>query len=148
MGTERGERGFSLAEALVVVGILAVVVMVAAPRLAVPDALQSGTQARQLAADLRLAQRLAIARRAAFVLDFTPTASPYLTYSVHLQGGSPEPDYPKTIAAGVAVSGPQLFTFQSDGGIATGGTVTLAAGTTTATVQVVTPTGRVTVVGP
>jgi hypothetical protein len=123
-------------------------VIVAAPRLAVPDSLQAGTQARQLAADLRLAQRLAIGQRAVFVLEFSPATPPYLTYSVHQQGGSAQPDYPKTIAAGVTVSGPQQFTFQPDGSTTTGGTITLGAGSATATVQVVTPTGRVTMAGP
>ena len=142
------EGGFSLTEALVVAALLAILVMVAVPQLAVPESLSAGTQARQLAADLRLAQRLAIARRANYVLDFTPAAPPYLTYSVHLQGGGPEPDYPKDIASGVTVSGPQQFVFQPDGTTATGGTVTLVAGGATATVQVIVPTGRVTVVEP
>ncbi len=142
------EDGFSLAEALVVAALLAIVVMVAAPRLVVPEPLQAGTQARQLGADLRLAQRLAIARRATYVLDFTPAIPPYLTYSVHLQGGAAEPDYPKDIATGVTVSGPLQFVFQPDGTTATGGTVTLVTGTATATVQVIVPTGRVSVVEP
>ena len=142
------ERGFSLTEALVVAALLAIVVMVAAPRLVVPEPLQAGTQARQLGADLRLTQRLAIARRANYVLDFTPAIPPYLTYSVRAQGGAAEPDYPKEISAGVTVSGPQQFVFQPDGTTATAGTVTLVAGSATATVQVIVPTGRVSVVGP
>ncbi len=142
------ERGFSLAEALIVAALLAILVMVAAPRLVVPEPLQAGTQARQLGADLRLAQRLAIARRANYVLDFTPATPPYLTYSVRAQGGPPEPDYPKEIAAGVTVSGPQQFVFQPDGTTGTAGTVTLVVGTATATVQVIVPTGRVSVVEP
>jgi len=142
------ERGFSLTEALVVVALVSILVIVAAPRLVVPESVQVSVPARQLAADLRLAQRLAIAKRGIYLLEFSPAAPPYTSYSVHVQGGPPEADYPKSIDSAVTVSGPQQFVFQPDGSTATGGTVTLVSGPSTATVQVVTPTGRVTVTAP
>lgn len=143
-----GHRGFSFVEVLVVTGLLAILLIVALPRLVVPEALQARVPAREIAADLRMAQRLAIARRADFLLEFAPLAPPYTQYTVRPAAGGPEPDFPKDLEAGVVVSGPQQFTFRPDGSPSAGGTVTLIAGTATATVQVTAVTGRVTVVGP
>ncbi len=143
-----GESGFSLIEALAVAAVVVVLVVVAVPRLVVPETLQARAQARQLAADLRLAQRLAITRRADVVLEFSPLGGPYVTYTIRQAGGPDEPDYPKSLPTGVTATGPQQFTFQPTGGAASGGTVTLTAGSTAVTVQVTAATGRVTVVGP
>jgi prepilin-type N-terminal cleavage/methylation domain-containing protein len=142
------QPGFSLVEALVVVGLLAIFAVIAVPRLAVPDNMQVNVPARQLAADLRLAQRLAIARHADYVLDFAPGSPPYTSYSVHASGGAAEPGFPKTIPAGVAATGPSQFTFHADGSAAAAGTVSLSSGAATATVQVIAATGRVVVVQP
>lgn len=143
-----GHRGFSFIEVLVVTGLLAILLIVAVPRLIVPETLQARVPAREIAADLRMAQRLAIARRADFLLEFAPLAPPYTQYTVRAAAGGPEPDFPKDLDAGVAVSGPQQFTFRPDGSALAGGTITLTAGTAAATVQVAAVTGRVTVIGP
>ncbi len=148
MPTERREAGFSLAEALIVVGLLGIVVIIAMPQLAVPDNMQVNVPARQLAADLRLTQRLAIARHTDYLLEFAPAVAPYSSYSVHVSGGGAEPDFPKAVPAGVTATGPAQFTFHSDGSAASAGTVSLSFGTATATIQVVAATGRVVVVQP
>lgn len=135
-------------EALAVAGVVAVLVIVAMPRLVVPETLQARAAARQLAADLRLTQRLAIGRRADYVLEFIPAGGPYTSYTVRLQGGQAEPDFPKAVPSEVGVTGTQQFTFGPDGSAAAGGTVTLAAGGVSATVQVTAATGRVAVNGP
>lgn len=144
----RPEAGLSLIEGLVVVALLVVLAMVAVPRLAVPEPLQVRVQARELAADLRLAQRLAIARRANYVLEFAPAAPPYAQYAVRAEGGAPEPDFPKTLAPEVSVAGTLQFVFHPDGGAAAGGTITVTSGATAADIQVNAATGRVTVNGP
>jgi Tfp pilus assembly protein FimT len=144
----RAERGFSLTEALAVAALLAALVIVAAPRLVVPEPLQAGVPARELAGDLRLAQRLAIARGVDFVLEFSPATPPYGSYTVRQVGGTAEPDFPKSVPSGVAVSGPQQFVFRRDGSAASGGTVTLTASGATAAVEVVQATGRVRVAMP
>jgi prepilin-type N-terminal cleavage/methylation domain-containing protein len=143
-----GARGFSLVEALVAVALLGILVLVAAPRLTIPEPVQAGVPARQLAADLRLAQRLAIARRANYALEFSPGAAPYTSYLVRREGAGAEPDFPKTFAAGVMVTGPQQFTFRPDGSANADGTVTLSAGGAVATLQVTAATGRVAVSAP
>lgn len=148
MPAPRRQAGFSLVEALVVVGLLATVALIAVPRLAAPDNLQVNVPARELTADLRLAQRLAIARHADYALEFAPGAPPYSSYTVRLSGGAAEPGFPKAVPSGVAVTGPAQFTFHSDGSAAPAGTVSVAFGTATATIQVVAATGRVTVVQP
>ena len=140
-------NGFSLLEVLAVVGLLAVLVLVAAPRLLVPESLQVGVAARQLAADLRLAQRLAIARRVDMLVEFSPAAPPYAQYVVRQSGGAVEPDFPKDFD-GVTVAGPPQFAFRPNGAGSADGSVTVSAGGRTATVQVVAVTGRVILTGP
>ncbi|MDR7523496.1 MAG: GspH/FimT family protein [Armatimonadota bacterium] len=142
------DRGFSFIEALVLAALLAILMVVAAPRLSVPESLQVSAPARELAGDLRLAQRLAIARRATYVVEFSPAVAPYQSYTVRRELGSPEPDFPKPLPAGVTVTGPQQFSFRPDGSPSAGGTVTLVAGGATATVQVYATTGRVVVTLP
>jgi prepilin-type N-terminal cleavage/methylation domain-containing protein len=142
------DRGFSLTETLVVAALLGVLIIIAAPRLAVPETLQVRVPARQLASDLRLAQRLAIARRIDYLLEFSPPAGPYLSYVVRQQGGVAEPDFPRVIPSGVIATGPQQFTFRPDGSAAPGGVVSLALSGATATVQITAATGRVVVSGP
>lgn len=142
------QRGFSLVEGLVVAALLAILVVVAVPRLMVPETLHARSSARGLAADLRLAQRLAIARRANVVLEFSPSAPPYTRYTVRQASGGDEPDFPKDLPREVSVTGPLQFAFSSDGSATPGGTVTLTANGATATVEVFAATGYVKVTGP
>ncbi len=144
----RQPRGFSFAEILAVMALLTILLIVAVPRLVVPETAQARVPAREIAADLRMAQRLTIARGAEHVLEFAPPAPPYTSYTVRPLAGGPEPDFPKAVEAGVVVSGPLLFKFRPDGSVAPGGVITVAAGSATATVQVTAATGRVTVTGP
>lgn len=142
------QRGFSLVEGLVVAALLAILVIVAVPRLMVPETLHARSSARGLAADLRLAQRLAIARRATIVLEFSPSAPPYTGYTVRQEGGGAEPDFPKDLPQEVTVTGPLQFAFSSNGSASAGGTVTLTASGATAAVEVFAATGYVKVTGP
>jgi prepilin-type N-terminal cleavage/methylation domain-containing protein len=142
------QRGFSLVELIAVTALLTILLVVALPRLVVPEAIQARVLAREIAADLRRAQRLAIARRADFVLEFAPLAPPYSAYTVRPAAGGPEPDFPKALEAGVTASGPQVFTFRPDGSVTAGGVISVTAGGSSATVQVTAVTGRVTVIGP
>lgn len=144
----QGTRGFSLTETLIVVGLLAILVIVAAPRLGVPEPIQVGIPARQLAADLRHAQRLAIARREDYLLEFSPVTPPFQSYVVRAASGLVEPDYPKPVAGEITVTGQPSFRFRPDGSSQAGGTVTLTAGGATSSVQVISSTGRVLVSGP
>ncbi len=140
--------GFSFLELLVVVGLLAVLLVVALPQLFAPEELTVETAARQVAADLVLARRLAIARRMPYAVSFAPPGGPYTTYTVGPQGGAPEPDFPKTLPAGVAVTGSGQVTFQPSGAASAAASLTFAAGGTTAQVDVAAGTGRVRVSGP
>ena len=142
------EGGFSLVEGLVVAALLAILVVVAVPRLMVPETLHARSSARQLAADLRLAQRLAIARRANVMLEFIPSAQPYTGYAVRQEGGGAEPDFPKDLPREVSVTGPVQFSFLPSGSASPAGTVTLTASGATATVEVFASTGCVKVTGP
>ncbi len=142
------QRGFNLVEGLVVAALLAILVVVAVPRLMVPETLHARSSARELAADLRLAQRLAIARRVIMVLEFSPSTPPYTRYTVRAQGGGDEPDFPKDLPREVTATGPLQFAFSSNGSASVGGIVTLTASSATATVEVTAATGYVKVTGP
>lgn len=133
---------------LAVGAVLIMLALVAFPRLVVPPTILVQVPARQLAADLRLAQRLAIARHVDYLLEMSPIISPYTQYSVYPLGGPVEPDFPRPFDAGVSVSGTVQFQFRSDGTALAGGSVTLTSGGSTAIVQVIAATGRVTVTGP
>ena len=144
----RGRQGYSFPEVLVVGAVLIVLALIAVPQLMVPTTTQVRLPARQLAADLRLAQRLAIARHMDYLVEMSPATPPYTQYTVRPLSGSAEPDFPKTFDPALSVTGLALFQFRSDGTATAGGSVTLASGGSTAVVQVVAATGRVTVTGP
>ncbi len=140
-----GGRGYSLTEVLVVIAVVAILALIAMPRLVVPETVQVRVPARELAADLRLAQRLAIAKRVDYLLEMSPPAPPYTQYTVRSQGGLPEPDFPRDFDAVMTVIGTQQFRFTPEGAVTAAGSVTLTTGGSSAVVQVVAPTGRVTV---
>lgn len=140
--------GFSFLELLVIVGLLAILLVVAVPRLFAPDELDVETTARQVAADLVLARRLAIARRMPYVVTFAPSGGLYTSYAVGPQGGEPEPDFPKSLPSSVAVTGSDRVTFQPSGAASAAARLTFTAGGATAQVDVAAGTGRVRVSGP
>jgi hypothetical protein len=131
-----------------VAALLLILLVVALPRLVVPETVEARVPASALAADLRLAQRLAIARRADHLLEFAPATPPYAQYTVRAAAGGAEPDFPKPFAPGVVVSGPAQVTFRPDGAATADGTITITSSGATATVQITGATGRVTVSGP
>jgi type II secretory pathway pseudopilin PulG len=145
-----GEHGLSLLEVLAAALLLGVLLMVAIPRLLAPPELDVGVTARRVAADLRLAQRLAISGRASYTVAFDPVGGPYTSYAVARQGGTIEPDYPKAIPAGVSVAGVDQVTFTPSGAASPPGTITftVSAGGATARVDIVAATGRVQVTPP
>jgi len=140
--------GASLIELLVLVVVLAVLLLTALPQLLVPAQVPAGVAAREVAADLGLARRLAIARRANYIVTFAPTAGPYTSYTVAPQGGVAGPDFPKAFPAGVTVTGTQQVTFAPNGAASSDATLTFADGAATAQVQVVAATGFVQETGP
>ncbi len=140
--------GFSIIEVLVILIFLAVFALVALPNLAVPTQVPAGAAARQVGADMRLARRLAIAGHVNFVVTFSPAAGPYTSYTVAPSGGTAGPDFPKTFPAGVAVTGTQQVTYLPSGATTASALLTMADGTSTAQVQVVSATGFVQVSGP
>jgi type II secretory pathway pseudopilin PulG len=140
--------GFSLIEALVIVGLLAALALVALPSLVVPPQVSAGGVARRVAADLGLARRLAIAGHTSYVVTFSPPPGPYTSYTVAPSGGAPGPDFPKVFPAGVSVTGTQQITYLPSGAAAAPAQLTIADGAATAQVQVVPATGFVQVTGP
>lgn len=140
--------GVSIIEVLVVLGLLALFVLIAEPSLVVPSQVQVGTTARQVAADLGLARRLAIASHLNYVVAFSPSTGPYTSYTVGPAGGTPGPDFPKTFPVGIAVTGTQQITYLPSGAATASAALTMAAGAATAQVQVVAATGFVQVTGP
>ncbi len=151
----RHSAGYAFIELLAAVGILGILILVAMPRLVLPETLNASTFARQVAVDLRLTQQLAFSRRVNYTLQFSPATAPYTSYTIRDESTlAIEPDFPKDVPGGLTVSGRQTFTFTSggwgpyDGAVGSDGSVTVTAGANTATVQVFWYNGRVTVSGP
>ncbi len=148
-------NGFAFAELLGTLGILGILILVAMPRLVLPEALNAATFARQVAVDIRLTQQFAIARRVNYTLQFSPATPPYTSYTVRNDATlAEEADFPKQIPGGLGVTGRRVFTFASggwgpyEGAAGSDGSVTIAAGSDTATITVYWYNGRVQVTGP
>ncbi|MGH2405218.1 MAG: pilus assembly FimT family protein [bacterium] len=149
-----------MAELLAALGVLAVLILVAMPRLVLPDTLSASAQAREIAVDLRLAQQLSIGKRVMYTLEFNPAAAPYTSYTLRDESTlAVEPDFPKDIPSKVTVIGRRSFAFAAGGCVdddansangcaGTDGSVTVSSGTASATINVYWYTGRVKVVGP
>jgi len=131
----------------VVVALLGILLVAAVPQLFVPAELDVELVARQVAADMGLARRYAIARRANFVMTFNPAGGPYTSYTL-TTGGVAEPDFPKDLPPAVTVTGTGSITFQPSGRTSAGATLTFAAGGETAQVTVLAATARVEISGP
>lgn len=154
----RDPSGFTLVEVLAVLGLLGLLMLATVPNLTVPGTLSASVMARQVAVDLRLARQLATGRRVYYSLEFNPATAPYTSYTVRNESTpAVDPDFPKEIPPGITVSGRRTFSFAPGGCVdddllspcsGTDGSVTVAAGTDTATVQVFWYTGRVKVVQP
>ena len=148
MRAQRHPDGFTIVEVLVVVGLLALLLVAAVPQLFAPDEVGVETTARQVAADLGLARRLAIARRVQYVVTFAPPGGPYTSYTLAPQGGPPEPDFPKSLPARITATGSGQVTFLPSGAAAAAALLTFTAASATAQVDVVATTGRTRVSGP
>lgn len=151
----RDASGYGFIELMAALGLLSILILVAMPRLEMPETLNASTFARQVAVDLRLTQQLAFSRRVNYTLEFSPAAAPYTSYTVRNESTlAIAPDFPKEVPGGLTVSGRRIFTFTSggwgpyDGAVGSDGSVTVTAGANTATVQVFWYNGRVAVSGP
>lgn len=146
--------GYALAELLAVLGVVAILTLVAMPGLVLPETLNASAFARQVAVDLRLTQQLAFVRRVNYTLEFSPAAAPYTSFTVRNDSTLvEEPDFPKQVPGGLTVSGRRIFTFASgwgpyDGAVGSTGAIAIAAGSSTATVTVYWYNGRVAVTEP
>ncbi|MGH2372162.1 MAG: hypothetical protein ACRDIC_01605, partial [bacterium] len=109
--------GYAFPELLAAFGVLAILILVAMPRLVLPETLNASAFARQVAVDLRLTQQLAMSRRVYYTLEFSPLAAPYTIYTVRNETTLvAEPDFPKQVPGGLTVSGRRVLTFYPSGG--------------------------------
>ena len=131
-----------------VVGLLAILLVAAVPQLFVPGEVDVEVTARQVAADMGLARRLAIARRVDYIITFSPPGGPYTSYTLAPDGGPAEPDFPKDLPPQVTVTGTGQVTFRPSGAATAPALLTFTAGGVVAQVDVVAATGRVRVSGP
>ncbi len=144
------ERGFSYIELVAVGALLTILLLAVLPRFFAPAELDVELEVRKVASDLAMARRIAIAGRASYVVTFTPAGGPYTTYTVARQGGADEPDFPKTFPSGMTVSGIDQVIFGPSGSATPAGAPTwsFSGGGASASVEVLTATGRVRVIGP
>ncbi|MCK5450820.1 MAG: prepilin-type N-terminal cleavage/methylation domain-containing protein [Candidatus Omnitrophica bacterium] len=144
---ERGNKGFTMIEillVLVVVGILAAVVI---PRVGKGGELYNNflayTTAHKVAADLRLTRRLAITTGNDHRLEFDVVAGEKVYSLSENDGGWSTISEVKTIASDVTVSGDSSVTFSLTGAASSAASIGFTAGTASYTDSVVAYTGKV-----
>lgn len=138
-----GAAGISFVEVIVAVSLLVLLLLVTLPQLTTPAEVEVRRAARLVAADLVMARRLAIARRRDYLVTFAPPGGPYTRYTVQPAGGQAEPDFPKTLPAGVTVTGTERLTFAPSGAADVAALLRFSAGAVSGQVEVVAATGHV-----
>ncbi len=130
-----------------IVALLGILLVAAVPQLFVPSELDVELVARQVGTDMELARRFAIARRANFVMTFSPAGGPFTSYTL-TTGGVAEPDFPKDLPPAVTVAGTASVTFRPSGSTTAAATLTFSARGETAQLTVLAATARVEISGP
>lgn len=119
----RGQRGFSLAEILVVIAIVALLVAIVVPL--VGSTLRAAAvrgAADQFAIDLRAARMIAVTRQNN--VDFTITVDPTNRYAYTRQDGTIRTiDMPRGVK--IVSSSPTTITFQANGSVVAAATTVL-----------------------
>jgi len=147
------ERGFSLLELVLVMGIMGVVAGMAAPRFTnATMRYRVALTARRIAADLGLARSWAKARSNSQVVAFDPAGSGYRMAGVRPLGRQ-SPDYEVSFAGGphqvtlvsVDFGGDPNVVFDAYGAPDSGGTVVIQANGTQKTITLDAYTGKATI---
>lgn len=141
----RASAAVTVLETVAALALLALLLAVTIPSLLPPPELAVTAAARELAADTALARQLAVSKGVRYVLEFRPGSGPYTSYTVHMDGGPDEPDFPKALPTGVVASAPSQIPFKPSGAVDIVGPVSvdviLASGTASARVRVTVATG-------
>ncbi len=151
-------RGFTVIEILIVMVIITIVAMTAIPMMSSASSIQIRAAASMIAADLEYAKSMAISRGQNYSVVFDQNADSYqledpdgviqhpvkkgFDYIVDFQSDS---RLNKVDITGVNFSGNPDVEFDSMGSPDSGGTVSLQAGSTTATITVTSITGYISI---
>jgi len=157
-GLRRGGEAFTIIEILIVVVILAIAALTAIPMMSSAGSVQVRSAANMIAADLEYAKSLAISRGQNFSIVFDTSTESYKitdqdgdTIAHPVKKGSPYViDFPKegldrVDITAVDFGGTSQIRFDYLGSPDNGGTVTVQAGGTTATISVEPVTGYISV---
>jgi len=156
-GLRRGGEAFTIIEILIVVVILAIAALTAIPMMSSAGSVQVRSAANMIAADLEYAKSLAISRGQDFSVVFDTSTKSYeiidqdgtILHPVK-KGSNYVIDFQKegldrVDIAGVDFGGKSEIVFDYLGSPDKGGTVTVEAGGTTATISVEPVTGYISV---
>jgi len=139
------EHGFTLIESTLVIVVIGLLAVIAAPKLLSTDRREVYIAGHQIAANMRYARGLAIANARSYTVTFSPTNGPYTSYTISNAGGTV-----KSVDISDRVTCTPMGTFTGSisfialGNTASSGAIiSLTVGSYSQNISVVSVTGRV-----
>ena len=139
------EHGFTIIEFLAIIAVIGILAVMAIPRIGTLGKSSAKTTARQLAADMRYARRLAIAGAKDHIVRFYPAGGPYDEYRIFQKEGAIETQVGESrqISNKVVCTGIEELTFYPLGHTSNSGMISFSAEGDQYDVNVIAVTGRV-----
>ncbi len=150
-------QGFTMAEIIVIIVILAICAAVIIPRVAGASDMKAMAAARLVASDLQYAQNEAVTSQNSVTVTFTPAGDSYslsnasgtlihpMTKSAYIVNFATQPGFSNLDIVSASFAGSATVTFDAMGSPDQGGTVELMAGSSRYRVRVAATIGNVSV---
>ncbi len=141
---DMNEKGFSTLELTIVVAIVGIMAAIALPRMGSVTPLDIYGAANQVKSDIRYAQELAMTKFVSTTIDFDAGGTSYIITGAGVDIESELPESSR-VTFDDGDDSTRIFTFDSFGEPAEGGTLTISYGDSSANIIVESVTGKVTI---